>query len=174
MNTLDIAVLIVLALGAWRGFRNGLVIEVCSLLAFALGIWAALRHGADVGKWLDLDPDQSALAFILTLFVVIVLVRLMGWAFTKVIDLAALGLPNKLAGLAFGTARMALLVSLVLTCLPITAGKHTIPAVKTCEGSVLYDPLRTMAGTVLPALRDSPWVKRTIERVKEEIDPVVR
>ncbi len=171
MNALDIAVLTLLAFGAWRGFRNGLVIEVCSLLAYATGIWAALRYGAEVRIWLGLDTEHGAMAFMGTLLAVVILVRLLGWALTQVIDLAALGIPNKLAGLAFGTARMVLLAAVLLTCLPIAVGTRSLPSPDLCQRSVLYGPMRTFASILLPALRDSPWVQRTIQRVKEEVAP---
>jgi len=43
MNYIDIIILAVLAWALFRGFKNGLFIEIASIAALILGIWGAIR-----------------------------------------------------------------------------------------------------------------------------------
>jgi len=168
MNWLDIVLLVALGFGAFRGFRNGFIIELCSLLGLLLGIWGAVHFSNRVAVWLGPSENKIALAFLVTFVAVVVLVALLGRALTKAIDLAQLTLPNKVTGIIFGVLRMAFLLSVLLNVGPIRSGGRTIPDARTCEGSALYAPLRSVAPFIIPALGESKWVKHTIEQVKEE------
>lgn len=172
MNWLDHVILGLIALAAFHGFRRGFIIEVCSLVGLVAACWAAVHVNGYVGRRFHLDEESGPLSAFITFLLVIVLVGILGRLLTKAIDLAQLSLPNKLAGIVFGTVRMAFLAGVLLCCLPLAAGGRTFPEPAVCEGSALYTPLRGIAQLLIPVLRDSKWVKRTIEQVKEEAKAV--
>ena len=43
MNYLDILLVLPLIIGAWRGFKKGLIIELFTLLALLVGIYAGIH-----------------------------------------------------------------------------------------------------------------------------------
>ena len=53
MNWLDIVLAIPLLWFLYRGFRNGLIIELASLAALILGIYAALHFSFYVQEYLE-------------------------------------------------------------------------------------------------------------------------
>ena len=166
MNWLDLVLLAILAVAAVKGFMRGFIIEVCSLLGFVLGIWAGVHLNGRVALWLGLDGDQEVLTFIVVFIVVLLLAHLIGKGLTRVIDIAQLALPNKLAGIAFGVLRSAFVLSVLLNILLAKEASSWPPDRKARESSVVYGPLRAFAPMVVPALADTKWVKKAMEELK--------
>lgn len=52
MNLLDAIITIILAVGAWRGYRRGLIITVGGFLGFLGGIWLAGRYYLALSQYL--------------------------------------------------------------------------------------------------------------------------
>lgn len=173
MNWLDWVLLVSLGIGAFRGFRNGFIIEVCSLVGLVLGLWGAAHFSGRVAERLGWEDDHSALAFLITFLAVLVLVGLLGRALTKAIDIALLTLPNKVAGTVLGLLRSAFMLSVLLNCVPSAMGENGIPDAQTCEASTLHGPVRAFAPLIVPELGHRKWVQRTLERVKAESGKLV-
>jgi len=169
MNWLDILLLIVLGAAAWKGFRRGFIIELASLVGLVLGIWAGIHLSERVVDALGLEVKSAALAFLITFALVLVLVVLIGHGLTKLIDLASLSLPNKVAGVAFGVLRSAFTLSIALNLLHgWTEGK--MPPADVREASRLHAPVSACAPLLVPALNDAKWA----QRVKEEVEVGLR
>ena len=167
MNWLDWTLLVLLAAAAVRGFFRGFVVELASLVALVLGIWAASHYNARVAAWLELDPQHEVVSFVITFIGVLVLVHLLARVVTKAMDLAQLGLPNKVAGLLFGVLRAAFVLSVALNLLLARAEVSGLVPQEAMKGSALYGPLRAFAPMIVPALGDTRWVRDVVEAVKE-------
>lgn len=167
MNWLDLVLLLILAAAAWKGFRRGFIIELASLTGLVLGIWAGIHLNERVISALELDVKSAAVAFLITFGLVLALVVLIGHGLTKLIDLADLSLPNKIAGVAFGVLRSAFTLSIALNLLQgFTDGRQ--PAAGVREGSRLFSSIDDFAPLIVPALNDAKWM----ERLKEEVERV--
>lgn len=159
MNWLDIVLLIILGSAAWKGFQRGFLIELASLAGLVLGIWAGIHLHQDVTEALDLDIRHEAIAFLITFAIVIGLVVLLGHLLTKIIDIAQLSLPNKVAGIAFGVLRSAFALSIAMNLIvAFSEGRMPPPPIRTA--SVLCDPISAFAPLVVPALNDAKWIAR--------------
>jgi membrane protein required for colicin V production len=167
VNWLDWLFLLMLALAAFQGFRRGFIIEVCSLLALLLGIWAAVQFSERVGVAVGLDPDRTAIAFLLTFVAVLIGVHLLGRALTKLVDMAMLGIPNKLAGIAFGVLRSAFTLSIILNLL-VGWSDGRMPSPEVRNASALYGPVRAFAPFIIPPLGETKWVKEVVDQLKQE------
>ena len=60
MNSIDLIVCLILLLAVWNGWRQGLVVQVCSLAGIVIAIWLAAHYGARVGEWLRRDEAATA------------------------------------------------------------------------------------------------------------------
>ncbi len=167
MNWLDWTLLALLAAAAIRGFFRGFIVEIASLVAVVLGIWVASRYNAHVASWVGMDAQHEVISFIVTFIGVLILVHLLAKVLTKAMDLAMLGLPNKVAGTFFGALRAAFVLSVVLNILMARAEVSGIVPQHALEGSALYRPLRAFAPFIVPALGDTRWVQDAIEALKE-------
>lgn len=163
MNWLDWTLLALLAFAAVRGFLRGFVVEVASLVALVLGIWAAARYNARMSAWVGLDPEHEVIAFLLTFFAVLFAVHLLAKLITKAMDLAMLGLPNKVAGTLFGALRAAFMLSVIMN-IALARMEHAGPVnLKTLEGSMLFGPLRDFAPMLVPALKETKWMQHALD-----------
>ena len=170
VNWLDIVLLVLLSFAAFKGFCNGFIRELASLVVWVAGIWAAIHLSDQVAGWIGLDPGQALTAFLITLFMVIVGVHLLGRALTMAIDAAQLSMPNKLAGVGFGALRQAFMLSVLLNlAMATTSHGLTDQVKKAAEGSVLFMPLHAFAPLLIPALGETKWVRKAVDRVQQEV-----
>ena len=59
MNYVDIILAAPLLLGAFKGFKKGLIIELISLIALAVGIWGAVHFSDFAVQLLAENIDQK-------------------------------------------------------------------------------------------------------------------
>lgn len=122
MNYLDIIIIVPLLWGAYKGFKNGLIVEVASLAALALGVWGSVRFSAVTEGWLDSNTQVDehylpVLAFAITFIIIVIGIHFLARLINKLVDAVALGIINRIAGIAFGMAKFLIIVSFLLVVL---------------------------------------------------------
>lgn len=171
MSWLDITLVVALGIACWRGLRNGFVMEVCTLLALGLGIWGAIHFSDRVAEWLQLHWELGELtgpvAFLLTFLLILVVVNLIGRAITKALSLAMLSWPNKIGGAVFALIKYALILSMLVQVMEGMSLWGTMLPEEVRSDSRFYQPIRSIAPNVVPAIKESKWVQRTWQDAKE-------
>lgn len=119
MPVVDIILLVILLLGAWSGYRKGLMLEVVAIAAFVLAIIGGFKLLDSamniVASFYDgFGTFLPVVAFFLIFILVIVVVNLAGRFLKKVIDWTPLGFFDNIAGAALGIFKWALGVSILL------------------------------------------------------------
>lgn len=174
---LDLIIIIPVVWGMVRGFKRGLIIELCTLMALILGVFGAAEFGEMASEFLqnefNTDPRISlVLAFTVLFILIVVAVTFFGKVLSKVVKMVALGMINKLFGLLFGGAKFLLIVSaliFVFEGFPVTS--NLIP-VDWKSDSMLYQPVSNVTLKLYPVLDDQTWIddiKSQIENVKDEV-----
>jgi membrane protein required for colicin V production len=175
---LDICILLPVLWGMFKGFKRGLIIELCTLMALILGVYGAVTFGEMGSDYLretfNTDPRVSGvLGFALLFIVIVILVFVFGKILEGLIKLVALGLVNKLFGLLFGGLKFLLIVSGLLYLIngfPLT--EDLIPAKEKAD-SYLYEPASELLPSVYPTLARAEWKNKledTLDDIKEGID----
>ena len=118
MNFIDIILGIFLLLGLVRGFMKGFFIELASLVALIAGIFGAIHFSyyasSFIAEHVDWEENYINLAaFAVTFIIIIVIISLAGKLLTKLANIIALGILNKLLGGAFGVIKMAFLATIL-------------------------------------------------------------
>ena len=155
MNWLDIVLAIPLLWFMYKGFRNGLIIELASLAALVLGIYIALRFSFYVEGYLlenfeITDQYLYIISFAITFIIVALVVYLVGKIIHKLINMVALGFLNRLAGGVFGLLKAALVLSVILYFIN-GFGPGLIKA-EVKENSILYKPVEAIIPMNIPGL----------------------
>ena len=119
MSITDIIILIILALGAYSGYKKGLILELIAIIAFILAIiggFKLLHVGMEyVSKVYEGFGNFLPFVAFLVLFVLIlIVVNMAGQVLKKIIDWTPLGVMDNIAGAIVGVAKWALLLSIVL------------------------------------------------------------
>lgn len=157
MAVIDIVLGALILFGLIRGLMKGLFVEVASLVALIAGVYGAIHFSNFAADFLmeRVDWNEKTInitAFAITFVIIVLAISLAGKALTKLADFAALGFLNKLLGALFGGLKIAVILSVVLM---IFANLNkTIPFVsdEEIEGSVLYEPVKSLVPMVFPDL----------------------
>lgn len=119
MNTLDLILLAPLAIFSFLGFQRGFVKEALSIvltlfaLIFSISSWTLLATPMS----LFMEPETPGFGIVcgVVLFLLILGVgAFIIYAFVRLVENSVLSVPNRIAGLAFGTLKGAVIVSLIL------------------------------------------------------------
>lgn len=182
MNYIDIILGLLLLFAAISGFRKGLVSELASLAALILGIWGAIEFSYITTDFLvenfNFETEYlNIISFIITFIVIVILVHIVGSAVNKFIEAAMLGFINKLAGLAFGILRSALILSIILIVFDKIDEDVEILSKEAKTESRLYEPIRNFAPSLFPFINiwdtsDEPIKEdeNVFDRVKKAIN----
>ena len=160
MNVIDIIIAVVLIFAAVRGFMTGLFSAVASLIAIVVGVFCAIHFSYYVEYALNdsvlewSHQTNKIVAFGVTFLVVVLGIIFVGKLLTKLADITALGLLNKILGGIFGALKWSLLLSVIF--LLFDKFNKTIPFVdkKMLNESVLFYPVKSMVPTLFPSIMD--------------------
>lgn len=157
MNVLDIILGILLLLGLVRGFFNGFFGELAGLIALIAGVYAAIYFSDGtlgfLQQFLDWEPEYLALiAFALTFILIVVAISLLGGLLTKMVNLIALGLVNRLLGGVFGLVKIAFLISVFFMFL--SHMNFMFVGQESRETSIIYPHVAKIGPLLLPTVMD--------------------
>lgn len=154
MNTIDLIVLLALAVAVWNGWRQGFVVQVCALAGIGLGIWLAARYGAAAGAWLGLDEEVAAPGgFAAVLVGVVLAVGVAARAVRGLFRFVGFGLLDTLAGVAVSAVKMLLVLSGLVAAFDALNEDHTLAGPQTVRESKSYRPLLRMSERIYPFLQ---------------------
>lgn len=119
MSAFDLFLLVPIAFGAFRGFRQGLVLEVISLISLFIGIILALKFLNQAlpvmrGFFGDLYGILPFFTFLVVFGLVIMAVRLFGIFLKTAIHFTPLGVADNVLGGLLGALKWGLALSLLL------------------------------------------------------------
>lgn len=139
MNITDIILSIMLAVGAFSGYKKGLILELVAIVAFVLAIIGGLQLLHVGMSYLSrvYDGFGNLLPFVafLVLFVLImILVNLLGRIVKKIIDWTPLGFIDNFAGAIIGIAKWSLGISVLVW---VMSGLHIEIPAKISQNSMI-------------------------------------
>ncbi|MCH7398569.1 CvpA family protein [Belliella sp. DSM 107340] len=119
MATLDVIIFIILAIGAYSGYRQGLFIGVISIVAFFVAIVMAFHlmdWGAEIlaSRVENLTFMLPFVSFLIIFLIVIIGIRSLAFLVKKTMDLTILGSMDNVAGSVLGILKTGFLLSLLL------------------------------------------------------------
>ena len=158
MNYLDIIIAIPLLLGAYKGFRRGLIFEVAMIIGLIFGIYLAFKFSnmfeSVVSKYFNNSTLLPYFSFFLIFSLVILAMVLLAKLFEGILKITNLNMFNKVAGALFGLLKFGLIISVLLAVFrPIDENMGYIkPEIK--NKSVLYAPVLKISQYIFPALSD--------------------
>ncbi len=147
MNYVDLAVIIILGLIGFKGFRRGLISEVLALV----GLFLAIYGGSKLSVWcsemlaqyVDIAPlALTIISFTLLFITIILVIQYLGKLLTKLIKIAALGIINRILGTVFALLKGILICGLI--CFAIAAINQRITLIPDdyLADSFLFQPLK--------------------------------
>ncbi|MDR1672890.1 MAG: CvpA family protein [Bacteroidales bacterium] len=150
---IDIFILLCLGWGAYKGFRRGFIIQSFSIIAVVIGIWCGFTLSGKVEPFLSQymgELGSSIVSFVFVFILVLALVRVVAFLLTKLANLTALGLLNKLLGAAFGVLLNALMLSLLIVLVDKINVRKNFLSKEQIEKTCLYEPVSRLLPALFP------------------------
>lgn len=164
MNWIDIIVLIPLCWYAYRGFRNGFLMEVVSLAALFLGLFVSYKFSDLIALWLTGTTLAKPISFSLCFILTIVLVNLLGRILKRALKPVLSEFLDKGLGVLFGILKVVLVAGVLFYFIDSVDKKEIFIKHEVKEDSVAYKHLSPVMSHVLE------W-KETRELEKEQQAP---
>ncbi len=157
MSVLDIILGGILVYAMYKGFQNGLFVELASLISLVLGIYFAIKFSSiiagilvEITHW---NPKTiQIMAFIFTFIFVIIGLSLLAKSLTKIANFAHLGCVNTIGGGFFHVLKMVLIVSIFLNLFEKINYNNFIAKRETLDKSLFYNPIRKTASYMYPSI----------------------
>lgn len=159
MNTVDIILLICFIPALIQGFRKGFISQIIAIISIILGAWLSFRFASEVSVWLaqyitGSEQILKIIAFALILTAVIIGLTLLGKLLESTFELVMLGWLNKLLGAAFSLVKAGLLIGLAIMVFCSLNNTFSLVSEEVLKESVLFPPLKDLAYTVFPYLKE--------------------
>ena len=159
MNTVDIILLICFIPALVQGFRKGFISQIIAIISIILGAWLSFRFASEVSVWLaqyitGSEQILKIIAFALILTAVIIGLALLGKLLESTFELVMLGWLNKLLGAAFSLVKAGLLIGLAIMVFCSLNNTFSLVSEEVLKESVLFPPLKDLAYTVFPYLKE--------------------
>ncbi len=173
LEPVDVVILLLLGLGAYEGYKKGLLMSILGIFGFVLAIVLGIYFMEFVGNWLATETEQKALAlpvvaFLLIFFGTLFLIQLVGRALKKMLGLVLLGGLDSLGGAVLGIVRMGFFISLLVWVL----GKLELESLKNWEANSDYlafiEPLTPEVLELLDPIL--PSVKEASQELMQQIE----
>lgn len=145
MNWIDFFILFVLFLAFLNGYRRGIFKEISTFLGLTVGVIFAVSNADWLAMQLEgkLNISPSILyvaSFILVLAAGLILLRILGRYFYKMVKITPLKVSDKIGGSAFGVIKGLVLLSLLFLLFIFPTPFKTFDGA--IEGSALAKPIR--------------------------------
>ncbi len=169
MNYIDLVILVFLIIAAIKGFSKGLIIGLASLAGLVLGIMFSLKYAGNLAINLQhLFGNHSKFlffaAYAICFLIIVLLVHIIAKSLEKVIEIAALGFINRLAGAGFGVIKTLFVFSAIIYLIRIADPESRLIKPETKQESFVYEPLEWL----LPA--SLPFLKSQLERINKAFE----
>lgn len=172
MNTLDLCILAFLSIGAFLGWRKGLIMELFTFGSLLAGVYFAFHFSDTITQYFVADKDEGVLvaflSFLIVFIIVVVLVRFLGKLFEKFVAFVWLSIFNKIFGALVGVLKWGLLAGCALLLLGPLDPKNDAVPVLAKESSVLYPHLMDYTTTIVPGIKNTLLLG--YREIKKEID----
>lgn len=165
---IDLILLVPLGLAAWRGWKNGFVMELISSMSLFVGIYAAVRlsdwMSVFLRERLEVKAENLAIiSFIVVLVLVMVVLFFLGKMITRVIKAGGGEFWNKIGGSFFSLVKSLLFLSLFFILFHKLNSRTHILSEAQQEKSILYKPVMNFSLFILPTIKDSQFYQRLNE-----------
>ena len=159
MNILDIILLICFIPAAIQGFQKGFISQVIAIISIIAGVWLSVQFASEVTVWLaqyiqGSEQVLKVVSFALILIAVIAGLALLGRLVEGTVKLIMLGWLNRLLGVVFSLVKASLIVGLIIMAFCSLNNTFQFVSEDVLNQSVLFPPLKNMAYTVFPYLKD--------------------
>ena len=138
---------------------KGFIEQAVALVSLVLGAWLAFKFSTVVGEWLQpffkvSETVMHVISFAVIMIAVVLVLFVIGKLLTGISKIVMLGWLDRLLGLVFALLIAGLLVGIGIILFDTLNAKFELVDNAVLDEAVLYSPLRDIAYTVFPYLKE--------------------
>lgn len=159
MSILDIILLICFIPALIQGLKKGFISQVISIVSLIAGVWMSFEFSTAVSAWLAqyVEASEKLLkiaSFAIILIGVFIILGIVGKSLEGILKFVMLGWLNRLLGVVFAFIKTGLVIGIVIILFNSLNNSLNLVSEETLAQSVLYPPLKDMAYTIFPYLKE--------------------
>ncbi len=167
MNYIDLIVWLTLAIAIYNGWRQGVIVQLCSMFAILCGIWLGIHYGATVGGWLHISKEYASIGGLLIVVVATVIaVAILSRVIKKLFHIAGLGVLDIVLGIVLSVCKFALILSVLFGAFDSLNKNLDMVSKSTLAQSKFYKPVIKISDSIFPAL---DWTQKQINSGIEKL-----
>lgn len=159
MSILDIILLICFIPALIQGLKKGFISQVISIVSLIAGVWLSFEFSTAVSAWLAqyVEASEKLLkiaSFAIIMIGVFIILGIVGKSLEGILKFVMLGWLNRLLGVVFAFIKTGLVIGIVIILFNSLNNSLNLISEETLAQSVLYPPLKDMAYTIFPYLKE--------------------
>lgn len=159
MSILDVILLICFIPALIQGLKKGFISQVISIVSLIAGVWMSFEFSTAVSAWLAqyVEASEKLLkiaSFAIIMIGVFIILGIVGKSLEGILKFVMLGWLNRLLGVVFAFIKTGLVIGIVIILFNSLNNSLNLVSEDTLAQSVLYPPLKDMAYTIFPYLKE--------------------
>lgn len=159
MSILDVILLICFIPALIQGLKKGFISQVISIVSLIAGVWMSFEFSTAVSAWLAqyVEASEKLLkiaSFAIIMIGVFIILGIVGKSLEGILKFVMLGWLNRLLGVVFAFIKTVLVIGIVIILFNSLNNSLNLVSEETLAQSVLYPPLKDMAYTIFPYLKE--------------------
>lgn len=159
MSILDVILLICFIPALIQGLKKGFISQVISIVSLIAGVWLSFEFSTAVSAWLAqyVEASEKLLkiaSFAIIMIGVFIILGIVGKSLEGILKFVMLGWLNRLLGVVFAFIKTGLVIGIVIILFNSLNNSLNLVSEETLAQSVLYPPLKDMAYTIFPYLKE--------------------
>ncbi len=164
-NYIDICFGVLFLFAAISGFKRGFIFESLSLIGCILAIWGAISFSNlaaeyAVNAWGWNERTSYFACFIIIFIAVIIVVRILAYALTKLVSFIMLGMLNRLLGMLFSICKMLIFLSALTNAFDYIDKSEQLISKENKQDSKTYEPIKAVIPSILPFIEIDDYFKK--------------
>lgn len=153
MNFVDFVFGLPLLYALYKGFKDGVVVQLGGLVGLIIGVYLAFRYASAFGVWMGMDGTTAqVVGFIVIVVGVLLAITVLGRLMRGLFKVAGLGMLDQIGGMLIAVIKMALIISVILSALEAVNSDNSLYNPKKVNESIFYKPIKKVAGVAFPYL----------------------
>lgn len=159
MSILDVILLICFIPALIQGLKKGFISQVISIVSLIAGVWMSFEFSTALSAWLAqyVEASEKLLkiaSFAIIMIGVFIILGIVGKSLEGILKFVMLGWLNRLLGVVFAFIKTGLVIGIVIILFNSLNNSLNLVSEETLAQSVLYPPLKDMAYTIFPYLKE--------------------
>lgn len=151
MSIIDIIILAALVWSLYKGYKEGIVLQMGGIVGVFLGVWLAFKFAMSVGGFFGLSGiSAKVIGFIIIIAAVLTLIAICGRLARGLFKFTGLEMVDTIGGALLSMLKMGLVLSILLVSFDAVNRNYTIVSKKNIEKSKLYTPIKRLSDYLFP------------------------